>query len=79
MNITIINIKRKKMTEKHRQLNDNDLLNYLQENNALLKTILNQLEQASDSPSESKQRNLETYREFLKDTKFVFNENTKIK
>ena len=44
MNITIINIKRKKMTEKHRQLNDNDLLNYLQENNALLKTILNQLE-----------------------------------
>ena len=67
------------MTEKHRQLNDNDLLNYLQENNALLKTILNHLEQSSDNLSEIKQRNLEVYREFLKDTKFVFNENTKIK
>ncbi len=67
------------MTKKHRQLNDHDLLNYLQENNALLKTILNHLEQSSDNPSETKQRNLETYREFLKDTKFVFNENTKIK
>ena len=67
------------MTEKHRQLNDNDLLNYLQENNALLKTILNHLEQSSDNQSETKQRNLEAYREFLKDTKFVFNENTKIK
>lgn len=67
------------MTEKHRQLNDHDLLNYLQENNALLKTILNHLEQSSNNPSETKQRNLETYREFLKDTKFVFNENTKIK
>jgi hypothetical protein len=67
------------MTEKHRQLNDHDLLNYLQENNALLKTILNHLEQSSDNPSETKQRNLEVYREFFKDTKFVFNENTKIK
>ena len=66
------------MTEKHRQLNDYDLLNYLQENNALLKTILNHLEQSSDNP-ETKQRNLEVYREFLKDTKFVFNDNTKIK
>ena len=67
------------MTEKHRQLNDHDLLNYLQENNALLKTILNHLEQSSDNPLETKQRNLEKFREFLGDTKFVFNENTKIK
>ena len=67
------------MTEKHMQLNDNDLLNYLQENNALLKTILNHLEQSSVNPSETKQRNLEKFREFLGDTKLVFNENTKIK
>lgn len=67
------------MTEKHRQLNDNDLLKYLQENNALLKTILNHLEQSSDNPSEIKQRNLEEYREFLKNTEFIFKEKTKIK
>lgn len=64
------------MTEKHRNLDNNDLLNYLQENNALLKTILKHLEEISP---ETKQRNLEKYRDFLKDTKFVFSENTKIK
>lgn len=66
------------MNEKHRNLDNNDLLG-LQENNALLKTILNHLEQNSNNPSETKQSNLNSYRDFLKDTKFVFSENTKIK
>ena len=35
------------MNEKHRNLDNNDLLAYLQENNALLKTILNNLEEIS--------------------------------
>lgn len=64
------------MNEKHRNLDNNDLLAYLQENNALLKTIFNHLEEIS---SETKQRNLDCYRDFLKDPKFVFSENTKIK
>jgi hypothetical protein len=66
------------MNQKHRPLTENDLLNYLQENQVLLKTILNHLEVNSNNPKEVKERNLEVYREFLKDTVYVFKENTKI-
>lgn len=66
-------------TDVHRQLNDNDLLNYLQENQALLKTILLMLEEQSKNQAASQQENVNKYREFLKDTKFVFSENTLIR
>ena len=66
-------------SDVHRQLNDNDLLSYLQENHALLKTILFMLEKQSENPEVTQQENVIKYREFLKDTKFVFSENTLIK
>lgn len=66
-------------TNVHRQLNDNDLLSYLQENQALLKTILLMMEKQTENPELTQQENVIKYREFLKDTKFVFSENTLIK
>jgi hypothetical protein len=66
-------------TDVYRQLNDNDLLSYLQENQALLKTILFMLEKQSENPEVTQQENVIKYREFLEDTKFVFSVNTLIK
>ena len=45
------------MNTMHRNLESFDLLNYLQENNALLKVILTNLESKSDNPEIIKQSN----------------------
>ncbi|HTA81456.1 MAG TPA: hypothetical protein VK783_00850 [Bacteroidia bacterium] len=65
--------------ERHRLINDNDIIKYLQENQALLKTILWRQQQASTNPAQAEIENLAKYREFLANAEFVLNENTKIK
>lgn len=64
---------------KHRQIHDGDIVKYLQENQALLKTLLWRQEQSSANPQQAQQENLAKYREFLGDAEFVFSENTKLK
>lgn len=66
------------MPEKHRLINNNDLLEQLQDNAAMLKTIMKQLTAMTSDPLTTEKQNLEIYKEFLAGIKFVQNEKTKI-
>ena len=65
------------MNTKHKTLDNHDLLNYLQENNALLKVILTNLESKSDNPEITKQSNLDLFQKILSEVKTDFSEKTK--
>jgi len=67
------------MSENHRQVSNNDIMDYHFQNQALLKTILSVLEEQSVDPQKAQLKNLETYKKFLKDAEYVFSENTLIK
>lgn len=64
---------------KNRQIDNNDLLNYLQENNALLKTILKFLEQQTDEPVNAQKQNIEKFTEIIQYEQFLFKEKLKYK
>ena len=66
------------MPERHRPINDNDLLEQLQDNAAMMKTIMKYLEDTSPNPTATQQQNLTNYRQFLTDIKSVYSINTKL-
>ena len=56
----------------YRPISDHDIVNYLQDNQALLKTILWRLEQMSEKPTQTQLDDLNKYREYLDEIKVVF-------
>ena len=54
------------------ELNNHELLKNLQENQALLKTILRRLELQSENPEKQQEENVEHYRGFLQDIQDTF-------
>ncbi len=62
----------------HRPISDHDIVNYLQDNQALLKTILWRLEQMSENPTQTQLDDLNKYREYLDAIQVTFNVATQL-
>jgi hypothetical protein len=60
----------------NRQVNNHDIINYLQDNQALLKTILWRLEQSSTNPEQVQKDDLNQYHNYLNEIKNVFDKLT---
>ena len=60
------------MAKKLRLINDEDMIKYLQENQALLKTLLWRMEQATPNSAQAQQESVVKYREFLGADQAIF-------